>query len=153
MPTPDVQRWIDKLEIRQLIERVMRYMDDDDGERVAELFAEDVVLQLAGTVFTGREVIRDLFGRGRPAWTETGELLKHRHARRQTRCRRKSAHLLAGAISRSVAPQCHRRLGDRQSNRRIDCPARRGEHGQRVGASARTHACRHPRTVSHLTNA
>jgi uncharacterized protein (TIGR02246 family) len=55
MPTADVQVWIDKLEIRELIERLMRYMDDGDGERIAEQFAEDGVLQVAGTVFAGRD--------------------------------------------------------------------------------------------------
>jgi uncharacterized protein (TIGR02246 family) len=77
MPKRDVQEWIDKLEIRELIERGMRYLDDCDGDRLAELFAEDGVMQLAGTVIAGREAIRSMFPNPttRP-WTERGELLK-----------------------------------------------------------------------------
>ena len=43
------QVWVDKLEIRELIERSMRYLDDEAGGRLAELFADDGVLQVAGT--------------------------------------------------------------------------------------------------------
>jgi SnoaL-like domain len=77
MKTVDLQGWIDKLEIRELIERSMRYMDDEAGHRAAELFAEDGVMQLAGTLFVGREGIRQMFGHpDPPQWTEPGELLK-----------------------------------------------------------------------------
>jgi len=77
MPTADMQVWIDKLEIRELIERLMRYMDDGDGDRIARLFAEDGVLQVAGTVFAGRDALRNMFpGSPRSGWTERGELLK-----------------------------------------------------------------------------
>jgi hypothetical protein len=75
--TADLSRWVDKLEIRELIERCMRYLDDEAGGRIAELFAEDGVLQVAGTVFTGRESIRKMFGHpDPPQWSEPGELLK-----------------------------------------------------------------------------
>ena len=48
------------------------------ADRLADLFDEDGVLQLAGTVFAGREAVREMFGggRGSPPWTERGELLK-----------------------------------------------------------------------------
>jgi uncharacterized protein (TIGR02246 family) len=73
-----LSRWIDKLEIREIIERSVRYIDDQDGTAFADLFEEDGVMQLSGTVFAGRQALRDMF-RGvaaRPAWTEPGELLK-----------------------------------------------------------------------------
>ena len=77
MQNGDFQRWIDKLEIRELIERSMRYLDDEAGGRLAELFADDGVLQVAGTVFAGRESIRRLFGHPDPLhWSEPDQLLK-----------------------------------------------------------------------------
>jgi len=71
-------RWIDKLEIRELIERSVRHIDDQDGAALADLFEADGVLQLAGTVIAGGEALRSMFGGGRSAakWTEPGELLK-----------------------------------------------------------------------------
>ena len=73
-----LDRWIDKLEIREIIERSVRHVDDQDGAAFAELFEEDGVLQLAGTVFAGREALRAMFAGATPAgkWTEPGELLK-----------------------------------------------------------------------------
>ena len=70
--------WVDKLEIREVIERSMRYIDDQAGGRLAALFDEDAVLQLAGTVFAGREAIGNMFRSSvdPPEWTEPGELLK-----------------------------------------------------------------------------
>jgi hypothetical protein len=71
-----LQRWIDKLEIRELIERSMRYVDDQSGDRLAELFDDDGVLQLAGTVFAGRQAIASMFGAPElPRWTDPGNLL------------------------------------------------------------------------------
>ena len=71
-----LQRWIDKLEIRELIERSMRYVDDQSGGRLAGLFDDDGVLQLAGTVFAGREAIAAMFGAPElPRWTDPGNLL------------------------------------------------------------------------------
>jgi SnoaL-like domain len=70
--------WVDKLEIRDVIERSVRHIDDRAGDRLADLFDEDGVMQLAGTVFAGRGALRDMFGRrgAPPRWTEPGELLK-----------------------------------------------------------------------------
>jgi ketosteroid isomerase-like protein len=76
---PDaVARWIDKLEIRELIERSVRHIDDEDGVALAELFEDDGVLQLAGTVFAGRDALQTMFRRDRrsPRWTEPGHLLE-----------------------------------------------------------------------------
>jgi SnoaL-like domain len=68
---------VDKLQIREVIERSMRYIDDRAGVRLAALFAEDGVLQLAGRVFAGRDAIGAMFGGGDPLpWTSPGELLK-----------------------------------------------------------------------------
>lgn len=73
--------WLDKLEIRETIERSMRYIDDHAGQRLAELFDEDGVLQLAGTVFAGRDAIRTMFSTPEPSpWTEPGQLLKQPRA-------------------------------------------------------------------------
>jgi uncharacterized protein (TIGR02246 family) len=72
-----VQDWLDKLEIRELIERSVRHIDDGAADRLAQLFAEDGVLQLAGTVFEGRTALRNMFGGTSPRpWTGPGELLK-----------------------------------------------------------------------------
>jgi ketosteroid isomerase-like protein len=43
-------RWVDKLEIRELVERSVRAIDDGDAAVLADLFEDDGVLQLAGTV-------------------------------------------------------------------------------------------------------
>jgi uncharacterized protein (TIGR02246 family) len=76
--TTALDRWIDKLEIRELIERSVRHIDDQNGAAFAELFEEDGVLQVAGTVMAGRNALRAMFRGGVPAaqWTEPGELLK-----------------------------------------------------------------------------
>lgn len=75
-----VRNWLDKLEIRELLERYMRCNDDRAGDRLAELFDDDAILQVAGTVHTGREAIRSLFSTpdagDPPPWSEPGELLK-----------------------------------------------------------------------------
>jgi hypothetical protein len=69
--------WLDRLEIRELIERSMRYIDDQAGARLADLFDDDAVLQLAGTVFAGRAAIEAMFPRPDPPhWSKRGELLK-----------------------------------------------------------------------------
>jgi ketosteroid isomerase-like protein len=69
--------WLDKLAIREGIERSMRCLDDQSGDGLAQLFDADAVFQAAGTVFAGREAIRGMFGatEQRP-WTAPGELLK-----------------------------------------------------------------------------
>jgi uncharacterized protein (TIGR02246 family) len=73
-----IGRWIDKLEIREVIERSVRAIDDQDGNAFAELFEEPGVMQLSGTVFAGRHALREMFrgAGGAPRWTEPGELLK-----------------------------------------------------------------------------
>ena len=72
-----VVRWIAKLEIRELIERSVRHVDDQDSAALAALFEEDGVLQLAGTVFAGRDAILGMFRAAEAprAWTEPGRLL------------------------------------------------------------------------------
>ncbi len=82
---PDADRvsvareWIDKLEIRQLLERYMRYNDDRAADQLVELLDEDVRFQVVGKVYAGREEVRKLFSMADPnppPWTEPGELLK-----------------------------------------------------------------------------
>jgi hypothetical protein len=69
--------WLDKLAIREVVERSMRYLDDQAGDRLADLFDADAVFQAAGTVFAGREAIRTMFGATeRRPWTAPGELLR-----------------------------------------------------------------------------
>jgi hypothetical protein len=68
--------WRDKLEIREVIERSMRYVDDGASGRLAELFDIDGVMQLAGRVFDGRDAIRAMFGPvDPPPWTDPGQVL------------------------------------------------------------------------------
>jgi len=76
---PDaVARWIDKLEIREVIERSVRCIDNQDSDGLALLFEPDGVLQLAGTVFAGHDALRGMFRGGGAAarWTEPGHLLE-----------------------------------------------------------------------------
>jgi ketosteroid isomerase-like protein len=70
-------RWVDKLEIREVVERSVRAVDDGDAAALAAMFEEDGVLQLAGTVFAGRAALRTMFGggSGAPRWAEPGQLL------------------------------------------------------------------------------
>lgn len=74
-----MQEWLDKLAIRELLERYMRYNDDRAADRIAGLFDEDAVLQVVGKVIEGRAAIREFFappGVADPApWTAEGELL------------------------------------------------------------------------------
>jgi hypothetical protein len=76
--TSTLRRWVDKLEIREIVERSVRSIDDANAAAFAELFEEDGVMQLAGTVFAGREALRAMFrgGGGGAGWTEPGQLLK-----------------------------------------------------------------------------
>lgn len=72
--------WLDKLAIRELLERYMRYNDDRAADRIAELFDEDAVLQVVGNVVEGRAAIRQFFAPSGvadpPPWTGEGQLLK-----------------------------------------------------------------------------
>lgn len=71
--------WLDKLEIRDVLERYMRYNDDLAADKIAELFDEDAGFQVMGRVHVGREAIRASFtreGANAPSWTAPGELFK-----------------------------------------------------------------------------
>jgi ketosteroid isomerase-like protein len=72
--------WLDKLAIRDLLERYMRYNDDRAADRIADLFDEDAVFQVVGKVVEGRTAIREFFASPEVAdpapWTDAGELLK-----------------------------------------------------------------------------
>jgi hypothetical protein len=73
----EVRQWLDKVAIRELLERYMRYNDDLAADRLAELFDHDARFQVMGRVHVGREAIRALFNRNganRPPWTSPGEL-------------------------------------------------------------------------------
>jgi len=73
--------WEDKLEIREVLERYMRYNDDGALDRLVALFDEDAVLQVMGRVMRGHEQIRAFLGAGgvfvdgKPLWTDPGQLL------------------------------------------------------------------------------
>jgi ketosteroid isomerase-like protein len=74
----DLQNWIDRLEIRDVLERYMRSNDDGDADALAELFTADATFQIFGTVYSGREAIRAVFAGAfvsppRP-WTVEGNL-------------------------------------------------------------------------------
>ena len=73
------REWIDKLEIRELLERYMRYNDDRAADKLVELLDDDVRFQVVGKVHAGREEVRKLFSMADPnppPWTQPGELLK-----------------------------------------------------------------------------
>jgi ketosteroid isomerase-like protein len=75
----EVQEWLDRLKIRDVIERYMRYNDDGDAKRLLSLFHEDAVFQTAGQTHHGRDAIGALFGGAfsdtPPArWTDEGDL-------------------------------------------------------------------------------
>ncbi len=76
---PRLRVWLDKLEIRELLERYMRYNDDLAADALAELFDDDARFQVMGRVHAGRDAIREFFTRegsnARP-WTVPGELFK-----------------------------------------------------------------------------
>jgi hypothetical protein len=75
----DLREWIDKLAIREVLERYMRFNDDLAAERIAELFDEDARFQVMGSIYVGREAIRAMFNRegaNRPSWTTAGELFR-----------------------------------------------------------------------------
>jgi hypothetical protein len=74
-----LREWLDKLDIREILERYMRHNDDLAADKVAELFDEDARFQIMGQVHAGRDAIRAFFtreGSNAPAWTAPGELFK-----------------------------------------------------------------------------
>jgi ketosteroid isomerase-like protein len=77
---PDQQELLDKLAIREVLERYMRYNDDRAAARIAELFDDDAVFQVMGNLIEGRAAIHAMFrgdAESEPEhWTEPGELLK-----------------------------------------------------------------------------
>lgn len=72
----EIGEWIDRLEIRDVLERYNRYNDDGDAAGLASLFHVDATFQIAGQVHEGREAIgalfRGAFPDARPHWTEEG---------------------------------------------------------------------------------
>ena len=92
----ELSQWVDKLAIREVLERYMRYNDDGALDRIVELFDADARYQVVGKVMRGHDEIRAFlsgsgligsglsgsglsgsgFVDGRPHWTDAGELLK-----------------------------------------------------------------------------
>jgi SnoaL-like domain len=73
----ELREWLDKLKIRDLLERYMRFNDDKAADQIVELFDEDASFQVMGKVYVGREAIQAMFlgeGANRPPWTDPGEL-------------------------------------------------------------------------------
>lgn len=74
--------WVDKLEIREVLERYMRYNDDGALDRITALFEEEAIYQVAGRVLQGHDEIRAFlveqapYADGKPRWSEPGELLR-----------------------------------------------------------------------------
>jgi uncharacterized protein (TIGR02246 family) len=80
MSQTELAAWVDKLAIRELLERYMRYNDDGDLDRILDLFEPDAAYQVVGRVLIGQQQIGDFleaqgFSHGRPAWTDPGQLL------------------------------------------------------------------------------
>lgn len=66
MHVNEVRDWVDRLEIRDVIERYMRYNDDGDAERLVSLFHADGTFQTSVQSHTGRDVIGALFRKAMP---------------------------------------------------------------------------------------
>jgi len=75
------EEWIDKLAIRELLERYMRYNDDGDAKRCIELFEPDARYQVVGRVMRGHAEIAAFWKEvwqpeaGEAKWTDAGGLL------------------------------------------------------------------------------
>ncbi|MEX1007934.1 MAG: nuclear transport factor 2 family protein, partial [Acidimicrobiia bacterium] len=73
--------WEDKLAIREVLERYMRYNDDGALDRIVALFDADGVYQVMGHIMRGHDEIRaflsadGVFADGKPRWTDPGQLL------------------------------------------------------------------------------
>ena len=73
----ELRQWIDKLEIRDLLERYMRHNDDRAADKLVELLDEDVRFYVMGRVYVGRAAVRQLISAGPcepPHWTEPGAM-------------------------------------------------------------------------------
>lgn len=71
--------WLDKLEIREVLERYMRYNDDRRADLIGELFHDDIRFQVMGKVIAGRVAVQAMFeraGTAMPQWTDEGQLFK-----------------------------------------------------------------------------
>ena len=81
MTETELGAWLDKLAIREMTERYMRYNDDADLDRIIDLFEPEAAYQVMGRVLVGHQQIRDFlaaggFVEGRPAWTDEDQLLR-----------------------------------------------------------------------------
>ena len=154
-------RWVDKLEIRELIERSCRHIDDGDAAALANLFEDDGVLQLAGTVFAGRAASAgDVRGRKRSSTVErtrrvaapAREHAPHHESRDRRRgrlryCGDRHGHVRAWrrrsledhaprALPRPTPPRRRRAVATLQPHRCLARQARRGGHRRRMATCA-----------------
>lgn len=79
MTAPDRDELLERLAVREVLERYMRANDDGDLDRMLELFDDDAVLQVVGRVARGHDELRTFFASGgftehKPRWTDTGGL-------------------------------------------------------------------------------
>ena len=71
---------LDRLAIRELLERYMRFNDDGDIEKTIELFDEDARYQVMGRIMRGHAEIRAFWlavgwtEGGLPSWKDPGQL-------------------------------------------------------------------------------
>jgi ketosteroid isomerase-like protein len=74
--------WEDKLAIREMLERYMRYNDDGALDRLVALFDADAVFQVMGSVHRGHDEIRaflaadGVFADDKPRWTDPDQLFR-----------------------------------------------------------------------------
>jgi hypothetical protein len=72
-----LEEWVDKLAIRDVVERYMRYNDDGALDRLIALFDEEAIYEVTGHILKGHKEIRAFFGRAgfrdnQPLWTDEG---------------------------------------------------------------------------------
>jgi SnoaL-like domain len=75
----ELRHWIDKLDVRDVLERYMRHNDDRAADKLVALLDEDVRFQVLGRVHVGRDAVRELISSepaDPPHWTEPGERLR-----------------------------------------------------------------------------
>jgi 3-phenylpropionate/cinnamic acid dioxygenase small subunit len=70
----------DELAIRRVMERYMRFNDDQRLDAMLPLFTEDAIYRVGGVVYVGHEQIAEFFvahgyRAGRPSWTDDDEQL------------------------------------------------------------------------------